>query len=75
VSNGRDAYASSFDSLRPTFALITVILVRDALRVSEAEATSYYDLFARETAPFKTPLWSFRQPRKLRHRAFALEGE
>src|SRR6478609_2195060 len=45
------------DSLRPTFALITGDLVRDALRVSEAEATSYYDLFASETATFKTPLW------------------
>jgi len=45
------------DSLRPRFALITGDLVRDALRVSEAEATSYYDLFARETAAFKTPLW------------------
>lgn len=45
------------DSLRPTLALITGDLVRDALRVSEAEATSYYDLFTRETALFKTPLW------------------
>jgi hypothetical protein len=45
------------DSLRPAFGLITGDLVRDALRVAEAEATSYYDLFARETALFKTPLW------------------
>lgn len=45
------------DSLRPNFALITGDLVRDALRVSEAEATSYYDLFAREASAFRTPLW------------------
>ena len=45
------------DSLRPAFALITGDLVRDALRVPEAEATSYYDLFTRETALFRTPLW------------------
>jgi hypothetical protein len=45
------------DSLRPKFALITGDLVRDALRVPEAEATSYYELFARETAAFRTPLW------------------
>ena len=46
------------DSLRPAFLLITGDLVRDALRVPEAEATGYYDLFARETASFATPLWT-----------------
>jgi len=46
------------DSLRPSFLLITGDLVRDALRVTEAEATSYYELFIRETALFKTPLWT-----------------
>lgn len=46
------------DSLRPSFLLITGDLVRDALRVPEAEATSYYDLFMRETALLKTPLWT-----------------
>ncbi|HTE43920.1 MAG TPA: metallophosphoesterase [Gemmatimonadaceae bacterium] len=46
------------DSLHPSMLLITGDLVRDALRVSEAEATSYYELFARETALFKTPLWT-----------------
>ncbi len=45
------------DSLRPGFTLITGDLVRDALRVGEAEATSYYELFARETSSFETPLW------------------
>jgi hypothetical protein len=46
------------DSLHPSFLLITGDLVRDALRVPEAEATSYYELFMRETALFKTPLWT-----------------
>jgi hypothetical protein len=44
------------DSLRPAFALVTGDLVRDALRVSEAEATGYYELFAAERAKFATPV-------------------
>jgi hypothetical protein len=44
------------DSIRPAFLIITGDLVRDALRVGEAEATSYYDLFMRETGRFATPL-------------------
>jgi hypothetical protein len=46
------------DSIAPAFLLITGDLVRDALRVSEAEATGYYDLFARERGTFRTPLWT-----------------
>ena len=46
------------DSLSPAFLIITGDLVRDALRVGEAEATSYYDLFARETGAFRTPVWT-----------------
>jgi hypothetical protein len=44
------------DSVRPAFALVTGDLVRDALRVSEAEATGYYELFAGERAKFATPV-------------------
>src|SRR5688572_3918223 len=44
------------DSLRPAFALITGDLVRDALRVPEAEARGYYDLFVRERNAFRTPV-------------------
>lgn len=44
------------DSVRPAFALVTGDLVRDALRVPEPEATSYYDLFASERARFATPV-------------------
>ena len=46
------------DSLAPAFLLITGDLVRDALRVPEAEATGYYDLFTREVAAFRTPVWT-----------------
>jgi predicted MPP superfamily phosphohydrolase len=44
------------DSLHPDFLIITGDLVRDALRVPEAEATSYYELFARQRALFRTPI-------------------
>lgn len=46
------------DSLRPAFALIAGDLVRDALRVPEAEAVSYYDLFMAELGRFTTPTWT-----------------
>lgn len=46
------------DSLQPAFALIAGDLVRDALRVGEAEARSYYDLFVQETSRFTTPTWT-----------------
>jgi hypothetical protein len=46
------------DSMRPAFLLIAGDLVRDALRVPEAEATSYYDLFMRELGEFVTPAWT-----------------
>lgn len=43
---------------RPAFVLITGDLVRDALRVPEAEARSYYDLLAAELAKFPVPVWT-----------------
>jgi 3',5'-cyclic AMP phosphodiesterase CpdA len=46
------------DSIRPGFVLITGDLVRDALRVPEAEATGYYELFMQERAAFRTPLFT-----------------
>ena len=46
------------DSMRPAFLLVAGDLVRDALRVPEAEATSYYDLFTRELGQFVTPAWT-----------------
>ena len=46
------------DSLNPAFVLVTGDLVRDALRVSESEATSYYRLFQTEAARFRVPVWT-----------------
>jgi predicted MPP superfamily phosphohydrolase len=46
------------DSLKPAFVIITGDLVRDALRVGEAEATGYYEMFGRETALFRSPVWT-----------------
>jgi predicted MPP superfamily phosphohydrolase len=46
------------DSLHPDLLLITGDLVRDALRVPEAEARGYYDLFMREHAAFKSPVFT-----------------
>ena len=46
------------DSARPAFLIVTGDLVRDALRVSEAEARGYYDLFARERSASSTPVWT-----------------
>jgi hypothetical protein len=46
------------DSIRPGLLLITGDLVRDALRVPEAEARGYYDLFVRERSAFRTPVYT-----------------
>ncbi len=46
------------DSIHPDLLIITGDLVRDALRVGEAEATSYYELFARETKAFRAPVFT-----------------
>jgi predicted MPP superfamily phosphohydrolase len=46
------------DSLAPAFVIITGDLVKDALRVGETEATGYYEMFMREAALFKRPLWT-----------------
>ncbi|HEU5219990.1 MAG TPA: metallophosphoesterase [Gemmatimonadales bacterium] len=45
------------DSVKPAFVLITGDLVRDALRVKEAEATGYYELFRSERDKFSAPVW------------------
>ena len=46
------------DSIRPGLVLITGDLIRDALRVSEAEATGYYELFVKERGAFQTPVFT-----------------
>ncbi len=44
------------DSISPAFVLITGDLVRDALRVGEAQATGYFDMVAHELAGFRMPV-------------------
>jgi hypothetical protein len=46
------------DSIAPAFLLITGDLIRDALRVPEAEAVGYYELLQRELALFRVPVWT-----------------
>ena len=46
------------DSLRPDFVIVTGDLVRDALRVGEAEARGYYDMFAAERERFASPVYT-----------------
>ena len=46
------------DSLQPAFVLVSGDLTRDALRVGEAEARSYFALYVRETANITVPVWS-----------------
>lgn len=46
------------DSLKPAFVLITGDLIKDALRVSEKEATSLYELYLAELAKFSVPVYS-----------------
>lgn len=46
------------DSIGPAFVLISGDLIRDALRVPEAEARGYYDLITRELSSFKVPVYT-----------------
>ncbi|MCI0486355.1 MAG: metallophosphoesterase [Blastocatellia bacterium] len=56
-------------SLRPAFVLVTGDLVRDALRVTEKEARSYYEMYLREIEQFPVPVWSVPG----NHEIFAIE--
>ena len=46
------------DEVKPDFVIITGDLVRDALRVSEKEASGYYELYVKEIQKFSVPVWS-----------------
>lgn len=50
-------FRAAADAAKPNLILITGDLVRDALRVGEAEATKYYELFKSEVAKLKPPVW------------------
>jgi Icc protein len=45
------------DSVKPDLVIITGDLVKDALRVPEAEARGLYELFQREIGKMTTPVW------------------
>jgi predicted MPP superfamily phosphohydrolase len=46
------------DEVKPDFVIISGDLVRDALRVSEKEASGYYELYLKEIQKFSVPVWS-----------------
>jgi 3',5'-cyclic AMP phosphodiesterase CpdA len=56
---------------KPDFVLISGDPVRDALRVGEAEATGYYEMFVRETQRFPAPVWTVPG----NHEMFGIERE
>ncbi|MEA3247508.1 MAG: metallophosphoesterase [Gemmatimonadota bacterium] len=58
VVHRMERFRAIVDSVKPAFTIITGDLVRDALRVGEAEAAGYYELFAREIAGFRGPVWT-----------------
>ena len=49
---------AAVEKTKPAFVIITGDLVRDALRVGEAEARGYYDLLAAELKKFNVPVWT-----------------
>ena len=51
-------FRSIAEARRPDFILVTGDLVRDALRVGEAEARGYFNLFLDEARRFSAPIWS-----------------
>jgi predicted MPP superfamily phosphohydrolase len=46
------------EKTKPAFVLITGDLVRDALRVGEAEARGYYEMLVGELRQFPVPVWT-----------------
>jgi hypothetical protein len=46
------------EQTKPAFVLITGDLVRDALRVGEAEARGYYEMLVAELRQFPVPVWT-----------------
>ena len=53
-----DRLRAIIDSVSPAFVIVTGDLTRDALRVPEAEARGYYELYVKETARVTIPVWS-----------------
>jgi hypothetical protein len=53
-----DRLRSIIDSVRPAFVVVTGDLTRDALRVGEAEARGYFELYRQESARITVPVWN-----------------
>jgi predicted MPP superfamily phosphohydrolase len=51
-------FRQKVDSIVPSFVIMTGDLIKDALRVSEKEATSLYELYASEMSKFKVPVYN-----------------
>jgi 3',5'-cyclic AMP phosphodiesterase CpdA len=66
-----ERFRALVDSIRPSFVVVTGDLIRDALRVPEAEATGYYELFQRQAERFTVPLWTVPG----NHEIFGIERE
>lgn len=49
---------SVIETRKPDFTLVSGDLIRDALRVSEAEATGLYEMYVKEMAASARPVWS-----------------
>ncbi|MEO7273467.1 MAG: metallophosphoesterase [Vicinamibacterales bacterium] len=52
------AFRAIAEARHPDFVLVTGDLVRDALRVGEAEARGYFDLFLDQARRFSAPVWT-----------------
>ncbi|HRI80643.1 MAG TPA: metallophosphoesterase [Cyclobacteriaceae bacterium] len=59
------------DSVKPDFILVTGDLVKDALRVPEAEASSLFELYKNEILKFELPVWNVPG----NHEIFGIERE
>ncbi len=46
------------DSVKPDFVIVTGDLVRDALRVTEKEASGYYELYRDQVQQMPVPVWN-----------------
>jgi Icc protein len=46
------------DSLKPAFVIVTGDLIKDALRVDEAESKRLYEMYVREISKFSVPVWN-----------------
>jgi hypothetical protein len=51
-------FKAAVEKANPALVVVTGDLIRDALRVPEAEATRLYELYKSETAAIKPPVWS-----------------